>query len=691
MKRFARTLSVLILPLLLSGGLFAQNGDTGGEPVTNDTDPPLERETPAPEPPDETPIRHFKSGSDIVITATKSGINKRETGASVTIITAEEIAQTEKGSVAEILKNQPGIYMSSNSSIGGVASLYMRGTASNHVTVLIDGVKVNDPASVGNGFDFAHLTTENIDRIEILRGSQSTLYGSDAIGGVVNIITKKGVGRPRVAVGMEGGSFYTFRETASVSGGTEDVDYSFAVSRTDSRGYDSSSSWRGMKYAFEKNRPDGYENTAASARIGVKTIHDSHLSLAFRYTGAKTEIDDGAYTDDANRTFESDSFSGILSYGIPLFTWWDANLSASYMYQLQRDRDMPDLYEKDYLNFGAVGFSDMWFKGKRLAAEFRNVFKILEVDEITCGVSYEKDYSDTMPWWFSASTWGSYSMDPLSPVNKSEGTWAAYAQNHLKLMKRLFIITGVRYTRPDFLPGSFDYSLSGSFILPVTETRLRGNLSTGYKTPTLYQRFNNFERYDRFTFAYLKPERSLSFDAGVEQPLWEGKIVLEAAYFSIDYTNMIYYDTTLDSWGRYYNIDALIRGMECAATFRPIEDLTFSGHYTYSVSNNKSFNSGEMIRRPRHRAGFSVNYEFLARGNVNLGFTYTGKRRDYYRFPWYAPIDPHYRVDLALSWWIIDQLQAHVRFENLTNEKYEEVFGYRQPGFTCYGGLKAVF
>ncbi|MBN2077978.1 MAG: TonB-dependent receptor [Spirochaetes bacterium] len=689
MKRLIPALAVFMLSCLISLGLHAQGADAGGTPATIDTERTDSTGIPDTAPDKEKPARRIRSDSDIVITATKTGINKRETGASVTIITAEEIARTEKGSVAEILKNQPGIYMSSNSSMGGVASLYVRGTASNQVTVLVDGVRVNDPTSPGNGFDFAHLTTENIERIEIIRGSQSTLYGSDAIGGVVNIITKKGAGKPRVTVGLEGGSFYTFRETASVSGGNEDVDYSFAASRMDSRGYDRTSSWRGMKYSIEKNSPDGYENTSASARIGVKTIRDSRLSLALRYTGAKSEIDDGSYSEDANRTYENDAFSGILAYRIPIFSWWDANLSASYMYQMQRDRDMPDV--KDIISWS--GISNMWYKGKRISGEFRNLFKIMDIDEITCGVSYEKEYADTMPWWWYSddppSWWGS--MDPLSPISKSEGTWSAYLQNHLKLMDRIFIIAGIRYTRPDQLPESLDYSLSGSFVIPVTETRIKGSVTTGYKTPSLYQRYNNFERYDRFTFSYLKPERTLSVDAGVEQPFWGERIVIEATYFSIDYRNMIHYDTVIDTWGRYYNIDALTRGVECAASLSPFDDLDLRGHYTYSVSENKTFRSGDMIRRPRHRGGFSVNYAFLARGNVNLGFTYTGKRRDYFKFPWYASMDPHYRFDLALSWWIIEQLQAHVRFENLTNERYEEIYGYRQPGFACYGGLKAVF
>lgn len=629
---------------------------------------------------------------EIIITATKSGIKKRETGSSVTIINAAEIEQKQKRFVADILKIEPGLSVTTSSTLGGVSELYIRGTAPAHAVVLIDGVKVNNPTAPGNGFDFANLTTDNIERIEIVRGSQSTLYGSDAIGGVVNIITKRGFGPPRVSVSAEGGSYVTFRETAAVSGGSDEVEYSAAVSRLDSRGYNRSASWRGIRKSYVTRDNDGYHSTVASSRLAVKTIRDSRLSLSFRYNDSEAKIDDGAFDDDKNASQKDQSFSGIGSFQIPLFTWWEMNLSASYLTQLTRFKDLPDQYDWDWeWGTGPYDTSNMWYRGKRVGAELRNRFSIKDIDEITIGVSYDKEYADTMPYFggWPPNEWNT--MRPDSAIDRSEGTWAAYAQNHLKIMKRIYVITGLRYTKPSRFDPRLDYSISGSFILPWSETRLKSSLGTGYKVPSLYQRYSTFERYDRLTPYYLRPEKTLSWDAGVEQPLWKDRVVLEVNYYSIAYRNMIYYDTILDSWGRYYNINAITRGVECIATLKPVEGLSLSGHYTYTQSNNKTFHSGEMIRRPKHRAGFSINYAFLSRGNVNLGFTYCGRQKDYWKYPYTSYMSPWFKFDLAVSWWIIEQLQAFFRAENFTNENYEEVRGYRMPRASFYGGLKAVF
>lgn len=692
MIRFLTTcLSILFFAICLQRPLLSRSPEDAPKDIKNGASEKVDIDKQDQKEKDREP----KKSNEIVITATKTGINKKETGASITVITAEEIEQKEKMNVVDLLKDTAGISVSQSSSPGGLADLYMRGTNSNHLVVLIDGVKVNNPASAGNGFDFANLTTDNIERIEIVRGSQSTLYGSDAIGGVINIITKKGEGKPTVTARVEGGSYSTFKESAGISGGTDWACYSFNVSRTDSRGFSRTTTWRGMSKSFLRNQHDGYNNTSVSTRMGVKTIHDSWLSLALRYTDAFKKIANGAFEEDKNHTFDDENLSLNVKYEIPVFEWWESTLLFSYMNQYQRDKNLPDLYEfitSDIASggFGAFGYSNMSFRGKMMSGEFKNKFAIQDIDEIICGVSYEKEYAATMPYWAFFNQFFTMTMDPTSPIDKNSGMWAAYAQNHLKLHKRVFIITGARYTQPDHFNYSIDYSISGSFILPVTETRFKANVGTGYKIPSLYQLYNAFERYNRFTFAYLKPERTLSYDAGIEQPLWKDRVLLEVNYFSIDYKNLIVYDIILDNFGRYWNSDALSRGMECIASFKPVEDLKINMYYTFTRMQNKTFNNGDMVRRPRHQAGVSANYSFLKKGNVNLSFTYVGKRRDYWLFPYASPVSPYYKIDLAASWWIIEQLQAFFRIENLLNNKYEEVRGYSTPGFSMYGGLKAM-
>ncbi|HNW29550.1 MAG TPA: TonB-dependent receptor [Spirochaetota bacterium] len=691
MKYLYKSLLILLSVMLMHN--VPLSGQTPGTITANDT-----REVST----EDDKEKDRKPGNEIIITATKTGINKKETGSSITVITAEEIDQTKKMKVVDILKNTPGISVSQSSPMGGIADLYMRGTQSNHTTVLIDGVKVNDPSSAGHGFDFAHLTTDNIDRIEIVRGSQSVLYGSDAIGGVINIITKKGEGKPQVSVQAEGGSFKTFKESAGVSGGTDWAYYSFNVSRTDSAGFSRTSTWRGVRRSFLKNRHDGYDTTAVSTQLGLKTIHDSWLSMSTRFTDSRLQIANGAFEEDRNHTFENQNLALNIKYAIPVFEWWESTLLFSYMNQFQRDKNPPDAYEfatsyAAYGTYASMNYSNMTFKGKMMSGEFKNTFSIKEIDEIIVGVSYDREYASTNPYYYGLSPLAPppfnspWYMLPTEPIDEKQGSWAAYAQNHLKLFKRVFVISGVRYTQPDHFRHSLDYGISGSFIIPVTETRFKSSVGTGYKVPSLYQLYNVFERFNQFTSAYLKPERTLSYDAGIEQPIWKERIVLEINYFSIDYKNLIVYDIFIDNSGRYWNSDGLVRGVECIASFKPIDDLAIKGYYTYTRSYDKFFHTGDMVRRPRHQAGITVNYTFLKKGNFNAGFTYVGKRRDYYRYPHFSYMNPYYRLDLSASWWIIEQLQAFFRIENVLNKKYDEVRGYRAAPCSVYGGLKALF
>ncbi len=700
MKRCTNILIALSLFLLIvQGPSYSQNKENEAENKNMKTDEVHKADQTVPPGDKKNAPEQKNNGSEIIITATKTEIIKRETGASITVISSDQIEKSQKMNLVDILKNTPALTISSSSSLGGLADMYIRGSQSNHVVVLVDGVKVNDPSAPTNGFDFAHLTTDNIERVEIVRGSQSTLYGSDAIGGVVNIITKKGKGKPQFNLMAEGGSYYTFKELAGVSGSTDWAFYSFAVSRLDSNGYTKTSSWHGVKQSVATNDNDGYHNTSVSTRGGIKTFHDSWLTLALRYTDSETEIDDGAFKEDKNSTMENNNLSFNITYSIPIFKWWDSSLIFNYLYQLSRYKDSPDVNEYSYVSYNTLMDSDMWFKGNRIGGEFKNKFKIMDIDEIICGVSYDQDAAATMPWYYGWSidpsgTFPPYEfwMNPTDPIDKTEGTWAVYLQNHLKLFDRVFIIVGGRYTQPEHFDYSLDYSISGSFNIPVTETRLKGNVGTGFKVPSLYERYNIFGPYSSIGLSQLslKPERSLSYDVGIEQPLWGSRIVLEANFFSIDYTNMIVFDTFLNSNGMYYNISALSQGVECIATFRPVEDLSIEGHYTYNFTEQKKVgHTGDLLRRPEHQGGFIINYSFLNKGNVNLSFRYVGYRLDYSSYPNYNSIEPYYTFDLAASWWIIDQLQAFFRIENLLNMTYEEVRGYRMPGISFYGGLKA--
>lgn len=628
----------------------------------------------------------YAKNGEIVITATKSEINRRETGSSVTVISSEDIERKGRREISELLEDVPGLSVTRNSSFGGSTFASIRGSDHTSVVVLIDGVKVNDPSSADKGFDLAGLTTDNVERVEIIRGSQSTLYGSDAMGGVINIITKKGKGDPRITIRTEAGSFHTYNEMAGVSGGSDGAFYSFAASRIDSRGFSKSSKPQHCAGRYER---DPYENTTLSARLGVRTVMDSWISFAMRYYDSSAGLDGYLpYVDEHYKKTEGDLMAANIDYAIPLFSWWESRLTFSYMNQSRKIRDLPDMFDTSY--------SDMFFRGKMRKAEWKNRFIIAEVDEISIGGEIEEDKAATMMF---SSMYSSYGID------KTNYQKAAYLQNHLKLMKRIFITAGVRYSEPDHYKSNLSYSTSGSFILPMTETRIKSNFSTGYKIPSLYQRYDSM-----YGNIYLKPESSKSWDAGIEQPLWKEKINLECNYFSIDTDRMILFDFTLGQYGMYRNSNSFARGVESLLSIKPIEDLKLEANYTYQIAKNKD-NNRPLLRRPEHKVGANLNISFLdKKANINLGFIYVGRRMDlsiftfagynynfstlelllFKYFPQSAPINSYYKLDASASYWIIDNLQAFIRCENLLNANYEEVRGYKTPERSFYGGLKLV-
>jgi len=265
---------------------------------------------------------------DVVVTATRTEVPLKKAASSVTVIDEKRIQEKHLSTVLEVLREVPGLDIVQTGGLGGTTSAFLRGTNSNHTLVLLDGVQINS-ATTG-AFDFADLTTENIDRIEIVRGPQSTLYGSDAIGGVIQIFTKKGKGPSRSSVSIEAGSFLTFRETIRMSGSSDLMDYSFSAERLDSQGFSKANENMG------NTEKDGYENTALSSRIGLGLFKKAYLQLTSRYTVSKTDLDTCdpvtffCPVDDPNFVQHNRNLVSALSLTAPFDSLWEQHFSFSF-------------------------------------------------------------------------------------------------------------------------------------------------------------------------------------------------------------------------------------------------------------------------------------------------------------------------------------------------------------------------
>jgi vitamin B12 transporter len=607
----------------------------------------------------------------VVVTATRVETPVEEIASSITVISSKEIERKQKTTVLEVLKGLPGLDVVQNGGVGGATSIFLRGANSEHTLVMIDGVEVNDPISPGRSYDFAHLTVDNIERIEILRGPQSTLYGSDAIGGVIHIITKKGEGKPKFFLSAEGGSFTTFRESTGVRGGNKWVNYSLGISRFDTEGISAANKKDGN---YER---DGYENTSLSARLGFTPLENLDIDFILRYIDAKTEIDNfgGVGGDDPNNIAKSKQFLFKTQAGLSLFNnLWAQKLGFAINnhdrdYKNKKDPQHPSDYEKAN------------YDGEFLKFDWQHTLNLHKTNALIFGFEYEREEGKSK--YYSESLWGPW--ESISP-EKTANIKGYYIQDQIKLWDRLFATLGVRIDDHSRFGTETTYRIAPAYLIKETETKIKGTFGTGFKAPSLFQLFDPV-----YGNKDLKPEKSKGWDFGVEQDLLKKRVTIGATYFRNDFKDLIDFEG-----GRYINIaKAKAEGLELFTSVKPFDDLVLRFNYTYTDTEDKR--TGEdLLRRPKNKLGLDLNYHFLKKGNANLGVIYVGKRDDKEWDPstWTArrvKLDQYTLVNLAASYDITKNFQVFGRVENLLDKEYEEAKGFGTPGLSFFGGMKLSF
>jgi vitamin B12 transporter len=602
---------------------------------------------------------------DVVLSATKTNVSKDEIGTWVTVITEKEIIEKGKGTVLDLLRDVPGLSILQCSGFGGTASIYLRGSKPGYTLVMIDGVEVNDPMGTDRSFDFGCLTTDNIERIEVIRGQQSTLYGSDAIGGIVNIITKKGRGKAKIEVSGSIGTDDTFSESVGVRGGTEKVNYSLSLSRLDSEGISKADRVAGETLDLEK---DGFENTTISSRLGFNLAAKSELDLSLRYTEAKIDVDDGGYDDDPNHTSDRKVLTSKLGFKQLLSSRWDHKLSLSFLNMERNYRDKEDIID-------TTDDLTSWYKGENKKIEWQNNFLLSKINTLTAGFEWEEEKG-------SSSQEGTYSSDFSE---KSIKNTAGYLQNQCRIGNKLFTTLGLRADEHELFGTQLNYKISCAYFITETNTRLKINWGTGFKAPSLFQLYSYYGNTE------LKPDESKGYDLGVEQGLLEEKVSLEMSYFHNDFENMIDMDTY--TW-EYKNIgNAWTDGFEVGMGIKPLEGLKVKLNYTYTQTEDKETKL-ELLRRPVSQSNLNINWDFLQKGNVNLNVSYIGEYKDIYFVgfsPERATLGEYALVYIVTSYDLTESLKVFVKINNLLDRKYQEIVGYSVSGAAFYGGIKAVF
>jgi vitamin B12 transporter len=608
---------------------------------------------------------------EIVVTATKIETPYDEIASMITVLHAGELERKQVQTVTDALQLVPGLSIVNTGGIGRATSVFFRGANPDHTLVLVDGVELNDPSAPGNAYDFGALLMNNIDRIEVLRGPQSTLFGSNAIGGVVNILTRKGFGQPKFNISMQGGAYQTYDAQAGVRGGTAHFNYAASLRRFDSGGFSTANE------RFGNSENDGYKNTTVSGRFGINPSENLDFDFIASYITAAGDLDQsGKSGDDPNYFFDIEQFSSKATANFSHFQdKWQHSLAFSFTNHKRKSHD----------DFDAIRPQDMSSsrnEGKRVKLDWQNNFFLNQNYIVTFGIETEQEKAASS--FRAESAFGPFQSDF---PQQSARTTGIYLQNQLKMQKRFFATLGIRRDNHSEFGEKITYRAGLAYVVDQTNTRLKGTLGSGFNAPTLFEIFD-----PAYGNPQLKPEKSTGWDLGFEQTLFEQKVRFGASYFANDFDDLIGFDENF----RSVNIDlAQSRGVEMFVESQKNERLNFRVNYTFTETEDKSETSPDrgkkLLRRPKHRFVFDVIYHFHHNGSVTFGFSYTGERddKDFSAFPaMRVTLDDYWLFNLTASYEISGNFALSGRIENIFNADYEEVLYFGTPRRAVYFGLK---
>lgn len=602
---------------------------------------------------------------EIVVTATRIETPLGRLGSSVTVISRDEIEARGKPTVLDLLRGLPAIDVVQSGGAGSAFSIFIRGAKSEHTLVLLDGIEMNDPITPGRTFTFASLSVENIERIEILRGPQSMLYGSDAMGGVIHIITRKGEGEPSGSVRAEGGSFDTVSARGEFRGENGPLGYALGFSRLETGGISTAREEDGNR---EK---DGSESTSASARVSALLRKNLEAEATVRYEESETDLDasGGVGGDDPNSRESREQIAARAEARLLAFDGaWEQVLGASWT---RHDREYVDPADP----FRPLDSSRSVFESDLLVFEWRHNFMLGDSHVLTLGM--ESGEEEGSSEYASRSAFG-----PYTSVfeEKSARTDGLYLQDRFLPESSISGSLGVRVDDHDRFGTETTYRLALSWEVQ-DGTRLKASFGTGFKAPSLYQ------LYSMYGDDSLDPETSDGWDAGVEHVFRDGRWTFSLTGFQNEFENLIDYD--LVAW-RYVNVArAETKGLECLVVFRG-DRLEWSAGYTLTETEDRDTGL-DLLRRPKHKATFEAGYRFGETGRAGFEIVYVGEREDVDDSTWPAArveLDAYTRVDLSASRRLGDRFEIFGRVENLFDEDYEEIKGYGTPGRSGYAGCK---
>lgn len=574
---------------------------------------------------------------EIVVTANRQEVPAETVGSSVTVITADDIEARRQNTVADLLRTVPGLEVVQSGGSGQVTSVFLRGGNSSHTLVLVDDVRVN--ATTSGAFDFADLSADLIERVEVVRGPLSSLYGSEAVAGVVSITTRRGRRGVHVSARAEAGELDHQRFQVGVDGATDAFDYSLSYSDLETDG---------VSAAARGSEDDPHESSTLAGRMGFGFADDGRVDVTLRAFRGDVAIDGFDFTagpvDDLNRLQERDGVT--------------ASVRVEKQWGRVRQTFLLGAHDDELSGIDADDvFSNFVIDSRSIEATAQSDLTVSDNDVLTLGASYEEREGES-----------------AGNFDEELDIASFFLQNAYDWKKKLFLTVGARYDDHSEFGGETTLRAAGAWKLGAG-TRLHSSFGTGFKAPTLVDLYFPF-----FSNPGLEPETSRSWDFGIERRFGGDVVVVDLTYFDTDFENLIVFDfvTSLPQ-----NIgEAESKGVEAAFDYRPGPRLRLAASYTWNDTENRSTGL-PLARRPEHRGVFTLYLKPTDRFRVHAALIAVADRIDSDT----SPMDDYERVDLTFQYRFSEHFEPYLRVENVFDEAYEEVNGFGSPGTQAVVGL----
>jgi len=630
---------------------------------------------------------------NVTLTANKFSTKTTETGKVVITINRQQIEKAGSRDLSQLITELGGVFINGyTNNEGKDKSIYLRGGKVDYTLITIDGIPVYDASGIGSNFDIRNIPVDNVERVEILKGSQSTLYGSDAIAGVINIITRKG-GNKKFAVNgvAHYGSYNTWRANAGINGTVKKFDYNVGYSHLSTKGFSEAAQPYNATSTFERDR---YHQNSVQANFGLQATSTIRIQPFFRYSKFKGDLDNGAFIDELDYTSSTTNWQTGVKNTIGV-----GKGQVNMIYQLNKT-------ERDYLDDstrsrnGYYTYNNYSYKA---AEHFAEAFLVYPFDnlKLTAGVDFRSSNTD----------YNSVAVDPGFPpfvpqsIIKTGTSGDSIKQNQFGIYaalnytnKNFSIEGGGRFNNHSEYGSNFAWNINPSYFINRS-LKLFANLSTGYKTPSLYQLFSIYGNKD------LKPETSVNIEGGAQVFSKDGKANVRATYFNRNVKDVIFFfPLPVDPYGRYINQDKQKdHGIEIDGSVNLSEKIQLKAFYSYVTGNVTTTQAGKdtayfnLLRRPKTTIQLFLGTQITKTLYASLQLNNIGERQDVYYDPGtFAQKSITLKTYTLVNFYteysfLQNRLKLFADLRNIFDESYTDVYGYNTAGFNAYGGIRFHF